>query len=58
MSHWMTARFDGRCNCGAAIEEDDRIYFNGRAWCEACGKEQEMEDRRRSGETSEGKRPS
>jgi len=40
---WVTARFDGECECGGFIFEGDRIRSDGEGgWLgECCGEEEE-----------------
>jgi uncharacterized paraquat-inducible protein A len=44
---WIESKFDGFCkDCGDLIDSGDRIYYNGKAYCAACGGDIEAGDKR------------
>jgi len=35
---WIEAKYAGKCvECRAEIEAEERVYFNGKLYCEDCG---------------------
>lgn len=44
---WIISKFEGLCaECGDAIFAEEKIYYNGKAYCFQCGDDIEAQDKK------------
>lgn len=44
---WMESKFSSECQeCGCDILRGDKIYYNGKAYCESCGEKEASDDKK------------